>query len=270
MNCFQVLTGQVQIPPDQRGTPPQQPVSLFTVNNLEKLQQHIGLYSDANLILHLPIDSTGAGVSILTPQVKKGVSHLGIQPSPWDTQGPLVSPEVAQNYGTTLSNLLKSLPSDTNVYLSLDLSLQLAMLQANCLPKSTAHQDSFHVLTPEGGSILAHYLYDYNNAGPGTDPLACPTKETVLNTPPTFATAKRSTTPAAAYTALRGNGMDPISSAAIAGAVATILGDAGGTSNLITWSMLERTVQLSRHIREFGAVETPGAIRRQYTDYGYK
>ena len=264
LSAFEVLTGRTRVP--LSGSPPQQPVSLFTANNLHKLSQYTDLYSNADAILHLPIDSDGAGVSVLTPEIRRAVSYFGIQPSPYDSQGPMMAEDMARKYGSVLQRILGSLENaqHPNTFVSLDLPLQLAMLKANCLPKSRAHQDSFHVLLPEGGSILANYLYD--ESGGGMDPLACPTKETVVSTPPTFATAKRSSTSAAAFTALRGNGMDPVSSAAIAAAVATILGD-GDPGH--SWATVEKTVQLSRHIREFGAQETPGALRTKYIEYGY-
>ncbi|CAB9505108.1 expressed unknown protein [Seminavis robusta] len=279
LNCFQVLTGQMQIPADQRGSPPQQPVSLFNANSIDKLTENIGLYSNTEPILHVFVGATGDGVGILRdPEVRAGISYLGVQPSPWDTQGPLVSLETAQMYSPTLKEVLSNLsprnnnnsPGQPVVFLTMELSLHLALLNGNVLPKSTANQDSFHVLMPEGGSIVVNYLYDTKSFGMGTDPLSCKTKETVISTPPTFSTAKRSSSSAAAYTALRGNGMDEISSAAVAAACATMLGDDAARATSISWSTVEKACQLARHIRQYGAVDNPGALRKQYTAYGYK
>lgn len=273
--AFQVLTGALQIPSDERGSPPPQTVALFSSNTdvswQDKLKQGIGraVHSEIKPILHLPVEAA-QGILSSIPEIQSGgISHLGLLLGGQESQG-LIPAEMAQSSAHNLQQVLGCFPSNSSqekqrpfAFVSLSLPLHLAMMQANCLPKSNLRQDTFQVLLPEGGSIHAHYLYDEFG-----DPLACPTQETILSTPPTFANASRSAAIAAAYSALRGNGMDPISSAAIAAAVATILGDSD--SNQMSWSTIQRVVQLSRHIRQYGTVDEPGALGAKWREYGYK
>lgn len=80
---------------------------------------------------------------------------------------------------------------------------------------------------------------------------------------------------ASAYSVLRGNGLDAISSACIAASVASILQpenllDSPPLLTALTWPLIQQVVQVSRKLRAHGAVETPGVMRKLYIDCGYK
>jgi hypothetical protein len=90
--------------------------------------------------------------------------------------------------------------------------LHLAFLQANALPKSTAHGDRFLLLPSRTipDLVLVEYLYNDTRLGGGRDPLACATEEVSWpnnNSPqrsPNNGMTKASYATAAAYTVLRG------------------------------------------------------------------
>ena len=293
--AFEVLTGRLHIPTvdSQAGFPkvtkagfPKVGPPVYAFADENSLWQQLTSYqsSASEPILHLSLGPSGIQVSrSLLEQISYAGLHLTLTTPGMESQGGAItaSPDVAATCGLALQQTLQCMPKSrsTNknsptVWVSLDVSLHTAMLQANSLPEKTPslpHNDAYYVMLPNGDSILVDYFFTERPGG--SDPLSCPSKEVLVETSPTSPSHPRSTAQSAAYTALRGNGMDPLGSAAIAASVATILGDSnfGTTGGRIpSWSDIDRAVQLGRHIRQYGTKEMPGLMRQKYVEYGYK
>ena len=258
----------------------------------------------------------------LNPSFRNSLSSLGLHvtlPSPIGQEGNgKVSREISKEIGSMIQKFMDVTPNqDTMV--TWDLKLHLSMLLSNSLPKSSSSQsspsstttttttsahnkDSFFIVEEGGGrqqqgttTILAKYLYDYQKLG-GTDPLLSQTKEYVLTSPPSpTATATPisqsccSHVQAAAYSALRGNGLDAIQSSCIAVSIASILLDetnnkqnngivGGGLSPRLpppsyNWSTIEQIVRYSQHVYNTMMIKEPSnnnsILRQKYKDYGY-
>lgn len=271
LSAYEVLTGQVKIPTTRelkRVAPPAQPV-----HRMEQFDQYCGQATTASRsegsILHVSVDPTGHQLSRETVE---HISHVGFYLSTGSAEGGL-NPETAHVHGTVLQQALHTLPPGAQAFIAVDAPLHVAMLHANCLPRKSfsspsPHNDSYLVMMPNGDSILMDYLF--TEAPGGQDPLCCPTKEMLVETSPTDPSLSRSTAQSAAYTAMRGNGLDPLRSAAVAASVATVLGDDHFANQPLSWDNVKRVVQLTKHIHQFGCKEMPGIMTRTYKEYGYK
>jgi hypothetical protein len=289
LHTMRVLTEDCRVPVDKSGQPPQLPVFLVESPDLlqEAMTESPRAPNEIDSILHLGMDISAGrgGMMMLTPGALQQVSFLGMHLYCGD--GAEVSLDIAQTAGNSLAQVLGYLSASSQNHdlndnrraeyfsvVSLDLDLHLAMLRTNALPKQPshpAHGDCYHVATPEGGSVLMEYYFDYANSMGGSDPLLCPTKETLVETPPTAPSLRRSQELNAAYTVLCGQGMNVLSSAAIAASCATILGDDGGYAHSVTWDMIQRSATLASFIRQFGSSEQdPGFMRKKYKEAGYQ
>lgn len=311
LQTLEVLKGHVQIPPaakNEAASPPPPSLAVYTVDSTTNLQtllnsQRQQAQQQRTVVLHVPvpIDASGGGGTassannIVTPvELLQQASFVGLHIYCTGGDDNNISLDSAQSAGTALQQIISSLPSQQGTaadssppmaVVSLDLELHLALLRLNALPKDNdpAHGDSYQVFMPEdGSSLLVDYFYDHSNPFGGNDPLSCPSKQILIETPPTSPSLQRNRQLAAAYTALRGQTSQTnnvpaaaTSCAAIAASVATILGDddnvSSSSSSDVSWNMIERAAQLSNHIRDFGSKQQdPGFLRQQYIAYGYK
>lgn len=279
--AFEVLTGKLTIPKDETAATgyPEVGQPVFMFSDHKNLLEQLHPYQSSEPILHATL-RPGKPIPI-SQDILNRIWYVGLHLMS-GTEGRVgiaVASDVARTQGMALQQILQWLPpsltstSPPIAWVSLDLALHAAMLQANCLPNQTPnlpHNDAYYVMLPNGDSIMIDYDFYTKNPG-GNDPLLCPTKEVLVETSPTNPSSQRSTAQSAAYSALRGNGMDPLGSAAIAASVATILGDSDFATGPITWSDMERTVLLGRHIRQYGTSKNgPGLMRQKYIDCGYK
>jgi hypothetical protein len=282
VQTLKVLTGQVGIPPeytDEAG--PDGRLPIYLINSPYQLQEALQQHGQSEPILYFLVDATTTtGVSNVHFEALQQAAFVGLGfhcDHDGDNDAAL---EMADRVGSAITQAIQRFPRSAvdntppTMFVSLDLALHLAMLRTNALPKhqNPPHGDSYHVAMPEGGSTLIEYFYDHQNNFGGSDPLLCPTKETLLEAPPTSSSRRRSTHLGAAYTVLCGQGMNPLASAAVAASVTTILGDGIDDDRTeVSWNVIERTVQLSHHIRQYGTKEQdPGFMRRKYKEFGYR
>ena len=233
----------------------------------------------------------------------------------------VVSREISKEIGTMIQKFIdiSKNPNQEDLILTWDLKLHLSMLLSNSLPKSlpassssettSAQKDSFLIMEEQGGqqplqqqqgttttTILVNYLYDYQKLG-GTDPLLSQTKEYVLTSPTTTTTATTtglvshyshshsSYAQAAAYSALRGNGLDSIQSSCLAVSIGSMLlldetMNNNNNSRLLlspapyNWSTIEQIVRYSQQVYNTMMIKEPSntnsIIRQKYKDYGYR
>ena len=278
LHTYDVLRGSIQIPTDgalAATTPKDQPV--FVVADQNILQQQIDSYESRQPILHL---APGPNRLQLNHNILQRISYAGFYLTAGvESQAGRVSPEQAKGCAEALGQILQMLPplatnQGPKAFVSLDAPLHLAILQVNGLPKTPllAHNDAYYVMLPNGDSVLVDYLYNTEKPG-GSDPLSCKTKEVFVETSPTSPSSQRSIVQSAAYSSLRGNSVDPVKAAAIAASVATVLGDSNfstNTSGPLSWSDIKNSVQLARHINQFGTKTTTGMLRQKYVECGYK
>jgi len=278
LHTYDVLRGSIQIPTTDGAlaatTPKDQPV--FLVADQKILQQQIDSFKSRQTILHI---APGPNRIQLNHDILQRISYAGFYLTAGvESQKGRVSPDQAKGCAEALGQILQMLPplastknQGPRAFVSLDAPLHLAILQVNGLPKTPvlAHNDAYYVMLPNGDSVLVDYLYDSEKPG-GCDPLSCQTKEVFVETSPTPPSSQRSIVQSAAYSSLRGNSVDPVKAAAIAASVATVLGDSNFTSGPISWSDIKNSVQLTRHISQFGTKKTTGMLRKKYVEYGYK
>jgi hypothetical protein len=282
LQTLKILTGQVSIPSEYNdeavpeGRPP-----VYLINSPFQLQEALQQNVQSEPILHFSVDATTTtGVSSIPVDVLNHAAFVGLDFHCDQGRDENEVLESANMVGSAIKQAIQSFPqagvenASPTMFVSVDLALHLAMLRANAFPKQqhSPHADSYHVAMPEGGSTLIQYFYDFQNAFGGSDPLLCPTKETLVEAPPTSPSRRRSTHLSAAYTVLCGQGMNPLASAAVAASVASILGDGiDSDTPKVSWDMIERTVQLTHHIRQYGTKEQdPGFMRRKYKEFGYR
>lgn len=198
------------------------------------------------------------------------IACLGIRLSVQTKPDQMVAAETARSCGGLIQDILDEYESVQHIAVTLDLSMHLALLQANTLPKIRT-KTSWHVLFPllskkndSPSSIAAEYLYDWDNPFGGTDPLACPTIEyQVIDSSIGHGDPD---VQAAAFTALQGQGLDLASSAGLAASVATII-----SKNQVTSHSLEEVLTVVEHYKsKLDVVNDNGALRRAYIEFGYK
>ena len=231
-------------------------------------------------ILHVIIEGAAAAQPLLSHNIASQVSFLGIEPIVPEQarQMEMVLPEVAQRCGSMLQEVVDAFGShecQPSMAMTLDLPLHLSMLQANSLPKSrTAHEDSFLCQDTKntGDFILVHYQYDYDNPFGGTDPLSCPTREIAISPAGAVASGGGNGSngdgfaSAAAYTALRGNGVPSLSAACIASSVGVVIDEKESLCH--DMSTIKRIAKLAEEVKR-ASVEQP-ILRKRYIDFGYK
>ena len=256
--------------------------SAMFVQNTEGRYPSIEQYCDVisqcavDPVLHVIIEGAGAARPLLSPSIASQVSFLGIEPivPPQARQMEMVLPEVAQRCGSMLQEIVNAFGShecQLSMAITLDLPLHLSMLQANSLPKSrTAHKDSFLCRDTKNARdlILVDYQYDYDNPFGGTDPLSCPSREISIS-PAGDASAggiSNGFASAAAYTALRGNGVPALAAACIASGVGVVVDEGYPLRHDI--STVERIAALAEEAKR-AAIEQP-ILRKRYIDFGYK
>ena len=197
------------------------------------------------------------------------IACLGIRLSVQTKPDQMVAAETARSCGGLIQDILDEYESVQHIAVTLDLSMHLALLQANTLPKIRT-KTSWQVLFPSSkkndspSSIAAEYLYDWDNPFGGTDPLACPTIEyQVIDSSIGHGDPE---VQAAAFTALQGQGLDLASSAGLAASVAKII-----SKNQVTSDSLEEVLAVVEHYKsKLDVVNDNGALRRAYVEFGYK
>ncbi|KAL3926877.1 MAG: hypothetical protein SGBAC_013300 [Bacillariaceae sp.] len=187
----------------------------------------------------------------------------------------MVAPETAQRVGTLLQETLDAtelIPTNDHsltIVISLDMPLHLAMLQANCLPKTRTNRLLFHVLqnTKGGGcnSILAEYLYDWSNPFGGTDPLACPSREFCCSLPDSKGNGSSI---AGALTALLGLGLEPSDAMGDAQVVASSVFQ--GQYSDFEWKIGVQQFLASYSSYNVSIRNEDGLLRKEYIAFGYK
>lgn len=264
--------------------------SAMFVQNTEGRYPSIEQYGDvigqcaADPVLHVIIEGAGAARPLLSPSIARQVSFLGIEPivPQQARQMEMVLPEVAQRCGSMLQEIVDTFGShecQPSMAMTLDLPLHLSMLQANSLPKSrTAHKDSFLCRDTKntGDFILVDYQYDYDNPFGGTDPLSCPSREITISPAgdvsaggsagADYGSTGNGFASAAAYTALRGNGVPALAAACIASGVGLVVDEGYPLRHDI--STVERIATLAEKAKR-AAIEQP-TLRKKYIDFGYK
>ena len=264
--------------------------SAMFVQNTEGRYPSIEQYGDvigqcaADPVLHVIIEGAGAARPLLSPSIARQVSFLGIEPivPQQARQMEMVLPEVAQRCGSMLQEIADAFGShecQPSMAMTLDLPLHLSMLQANSLPKSrTAHKDSFLCRDTKntGDFILVDYQYDYDNPFGGTDPLSCPSREITISPAgdvsaggsagADYGSTGNGFASAAAYTALRGNGVPALAAACIASGVGLVVDEGYPLRHDI--STVERIATLAEKAKR-AAIEQP-TLRKKYIDFGYK
>ena len=264
--------------------------SAMFVQNTEGRCPSIEQYGDVisqcavDPVLHVIIEGAGAARPLLSPSIARQVSFLGIEPivPQQARQMEMVLPEVAQRCGSMLQEIADAFGShecQPSMAMTLDLPLHLSMLQANSLPKSrTAHKDSFLCRDTKntGDFILVDYQYDYDNPFGGTDPLSCPSREITISPPgdlsgggspgADYGYTGNGFASAAAYTALRGNGVPALAAACIASGVGVVVDEGHPLRHDI--STVERIATLAEKAKR-AAIEQP-TLRKKYIDFGYK
>ena len=218
-------------------------------------------------ILHVILEGSAAARPLLSPSIANDIAFLGIEPIVPKQARKMdkVLPEVAQRCGCMLQEIVDAFggrESQPSMAIMLDLPLHLSMLQANSLPKSmSAHEDSF-LCRDTQNTYLVDYQYNYNDPFGGTDPLLCPSREITISAAGNVKVGTgNGFASAAAYTALRGNGVHKIPAACIASSVQAVIDE--GTRHDVS-----RIAKLAEEV-ENAAIEQP-VMRSRYIEFGYK
>lgn len=220
--------------------------------------------------------------------------HVKTKLTPSIDDGRIILPRVdAEELGNKLQTLLDGeSQSSCSAAVTMDIRSHLAMLQSNSLPRSRGVlaansdvwaisdyiKDGIHVDNED--SILFEYNYDYSDPFGGCDPLLR-AGNAYLISPSSSEYIKEANKKqvidafSAAYTALMGTGLDPISSICIANSVKRAfhkLGRVEGTSfhpPSYTWTNIDQIVQNSRVASERVATVN-GLARKLYKEHGYR
>ena len=251
--------------------------------SIEQYEDAIRQFDDIDTkpILHVILEGSAAARPLLSPSITDDIAFLGIEPTIVPKQArklDKVTPEVAQRCGCMLQEIVDAFgghESQPSMAIMLDLPLHLSMLQANSLPKSTsAHGDSFLCRdTSTKTTYLVDYQYDYNDPFGGTDPLRCPTREITISAARNVEVGTGYTgsgfASAAAYTALRGNGVPSFHAACIASSVQAVIDEGeclpATSTRRYDVSMIAK---LAEEV-ESAAIEQP-VMRSRYIEFGYK
>ena len=214
----------------------------------------------------------------LDTNYRNSVSSLGLHVTM--PPGEEIPKELSKEVGIMLQKFIDIFPNQ-EFNIIWDLSLHLSMLWSNSLPKSeAAHKNTFLVREYyTTNTILVKYMYDYQKLG-GTDPLLSPTNEVVLRCPEPeidSAASPDSYAQAAAYTALRGNGLDALQASCMAISIQGIIDETISNNNNLQppsydWSTINQIVQTSYQVHETMTVEPSNSsiLRKKYQEYGYR
>ena len=275
------------------------------------------IYSDKNdygkPIFHTKFGNKGdlklAGTAevLSNASIRKSMSYLGLHlnmdliKSDENAVKCILPKEDATEWGTKLQTVLNDgSSSPIPAAVTMDTSSHLAFLQANSLAKCRGVLGNHDIWAIEddirdglsvdsGDCMLFEYQYDYNNPMGGSDPLLCPSKGYTIDSASLSSTSgsnhdgsndnKANDAYAAAYSALRGSGMDPIPSLCIATSVKAIfrtfdndllVEQEGNVNNLsYSWDVIEKIADYSRLAR-LNAFEEDGLPRKKYREFGYK
>lgn len=247
-----------------------------------------------NPILHIDLDLKDGGASSIESLSSHINSYsflgLNIDTNIVESDGvKRLSREDAIDNGNDLQTLLDGCNSAS---VTMDITTHLAMLQANSLPKCRGVlgetdvwtvqdivQDGF--LVDSGGAMLLEYRYDYDDPFGGCDPLLRPSKGYIVQPESamklnTEKLEHGNEALAAAYSAMRGYDLDPISSICIAYGVKSVFSEMGTIDDSgqycpppYTWNTVNKVVDYARSARQDVLVED-GASRRMYREFGYK
>ena len=254
-------------------------------------------------ILHTIIGTHSHGslspVVLLDPTVRNSVFFSG-----YDFYAPLSSDgsfggsaklmlerESAVQAGKMLERLLMDGDTKPFAAVTMDYPTHLSLLQSNTLPKTRGilgeyTDNDYWVLRDtifnglriddNGDGVLLEYSYDYANPFGGSDPLACPSMGYVLPSPLPPDTQRSSSSNslqpanealAAAYTAMKGYGMDPVAALCIANSVRAVFLDDPQVS--YSWDTIDKIVSYSQTVRQ-GIQQEDGLPRKRYREFGYK
>jgi len=247
-------------------------------------------------ILHVIYGSHSHGSSsgvLLDPVVRNSVSFTGYDfyaPLADDGGGKLMLPrDDAVQIGKTLQSLLTEGNIKPLAAVTMDFPTHLSLLQANTLPKTrgvlgdNTDNDYWALrdtvldglsVDDSGDGVLLEYSYDFDNYFGGSDPLACPSMGYTLSSPipvnrhRSLGSLLRPANDAlaAAYTAMKGYGMDPVASLCVANSVKAVFLDA---QTSYTWDTIDRIVSYSKAIRQ-DIQQVDGLGRKKYREFGYK
>ena len=273
-----------------------------TINGVENFLSCIYDRSEdyGNPILHTATESRADKLSILANEsIRNSISYFGLNLYSnlvQSGEGKFSLPkEEASDLGTRLQTFLDAGNMDS-VAISMDLPSHLAMLQANRLPKSRGVLGSNDVFAirddiqegrnvDNGSSMTIEYNYDYENPMGGSDPLLCPSYGNCVVAPNTInhpvVQFEANSAHAAAYTAMRGYGMNPISSLCVASSVKAIFKELGSFESAETgsparftpppynWDVIDRITEYCCQSRQ-NVIKEEGASRKKYREFGYK
>lgn len=195
----------------------------------------------------------------------------------------------AEELGNKLQTLLNGESISSSAAVTMDIRSHLAMLQANSLPRSRGAlginydvwafsdciKDGIHV-DNEDSSLLLEYNYDYSDKFGGCDPLLragngywiSPSSSDFLHKSSKDAFS-------AAYTAMMGSGMDPVSSLCIANGVKRVFHKLGRLDETTyhppsyRWITIDLILQYSQ-IASKSVAEVNGLARKMYKEFGYR
>ncbi len=254
--------------------------------------------SDASPMLHTSLHSNDKSKFDALSMTRNRFSFVGLQVetdlTPSTDDGRVILPrDDAEELGNKLQTLLDGgSQSSLSAAVTMDIRTHLAMLQANSLPRSRGVlgtnsdvwamsdciKDGIHADNED--SLLFEYNYDYSDPFGGCDPLLRAGNAYSISTSSSEYIKELNKQEvigafSAAYTALMGSGMDPVSSMCIANSVKRVfhkLGSTDGTSYQppsYSWNTIDLIVEHSRTASK-RVVTVNGLARKMYKEYGYR
>ena len=260
--------------------------------------------SDGSPMLHTSLHSNDKAKFDALSMTRNRFSFVGLHlktkltPSneltPSNDDGKIMLPrDDAEELGNKLQTLLDGdSQSPSSAAVTMDIRTHLAMLQANSLPRSRGMlgtnsdvwaivdciKDGIHADNED--SLLFEYNYDYDDPFGGCDPLLRAGNAYSISTSSSeyikdFHKQQVMEAFSAAYTALMGSGMDPVSSICIANSVKRAFHKLGSTDGIsyeppsYTWKTIDLIVQYSRTASE-RVVTVNGLARKMYKEFGYR
>ena len=288
------------------------------INNYQQVFSNVNdflgcIYADENEygkpIIHTKIGNnkhsnvSGSEKLLLNESIRNSISFLGldidmdfVRMDDVSDERTILSKDDAIEWGDKIQTILHDGKTDAAV--TMDISTHLAMLQANRLPKCKGALGQHDVWAIKGDikeglnidtgdCMLFEYQYDYQNSFGGTDPLLCLSYGHMIDSSSIPAQSDHFNNQvnandayAAAFTALRGSGMDPISSLCVAASVKTLFwtfdsvgvgrGDCQFDNTIAyTWDVIEKIAHYS-HQGRLKIIHEDGTPRKKYKEFGYK
>lgn len=254
--------------------------------------------SDLSPMLHTSLHANDKSKFAALSMTRKRFSFVGLQVktdliTSTDDGRVILPRDNAEELGNKLQTLLDGdSQSPLSAAVTMDIRTHLAMLQANSLPRSRGAlgtnrdvwamsdciKDGIHADNED--SLLFEYKYDYDDPFGGCDSLL--RAENVYSISPADAEYLKEFNKqevigafSAAYTALMGSGMDPISSMCIANSIKRVFHKLGSTDGThyepptYSWNTIDLIVEHSRTASQL-VVTTNGLARKMYKEYGYR